>query len=209
MHGRNKKGKDNHIWFTFFHIVFFIILTPIFLILEYLIINSSELDTWDQLIFWFIFFIFAGWPYYIYFLLWIKKNINIRLHNKYLQDLKSFNQKLFQQCFDEVSFDEVESIIQNINWVVSQIGKNRKFYYFSDIFLHAEYTYIFQILQILQSEVENYISNERNILENTRSAVEKNLKGKPELLTVSETQKLRLDRQIEQFEELENKLVQI
>lgn len=68
---------------------------------------------------------------------------------------------------------------------------------------------IYQIIEVsnaITNALQNNIEHERILLQNTKSEVEKNLSWTRELLAVSEAQKLRLDRQIEQFEELKKKL---
>ena len=53
------------------------------------------------------------------------------------------------------------------------------------------------------------IKEQRNKILNSKSDIEKNITGTPELLAVSEAQKLRLDKQIEQFEELQKRLLSL
>ncbi|MBP6981466.1 hypothetical protein KBB25_01680 [Candidatus Gracilibacteria bacterium] len=72
-----------------------------------------------------------------------------------------------------------------------------------------EYIFCLSILKILNSDLSIQIEKQQLILESVKSEVEKNLSGTPELLEVSEAQKLRLDRQIEQFKELQKRLVKI
>lgn len=57
--------------------------------------------------------------------------------------------------------------------------------------------------------INNYLTEQEKILIKAKSEVEKNITWTPELLNVSEAQKMRLDRQIEQFEELQKRLKRI
>lgn len=65
------------------------------------------------------------------------------------------------------------------------------------------------IVYHLKSQLIEHISQQQQILESAKTEVEKNLTGTPELLAVSEAQQVRLDRQIEQFEELQRVLVKV
>ena len=65
------------------------------------------------------------------------------------------------------------------------------------------------ILTDLRSDLATRLTEQRSVLESAKTEVEKNITGTPELLAVSEAQKLRLDRQIEQFEELQRVLVRV
>ncbi len=70
-------------------------------------------------------------------------------------------------------------------------------------------TFLQSILTDLRSDLATRLTEQQQILESAKSEVEKNMVGTPELLAVSEAQKLRLDRQIEQFEELQRVLVKV
>ncbi len=65
------------------------------------------------------------------------------------------------------------------------------------------------VLTDLRSDLATRLTEQQKILESAKTEVEKNITGTPELLAVSEAQKLRLDRQIEQFEELQRVLVRV
>ena len=53
------------------------------------------------------------------------------------------------------------------------------------------------------------MTHQQSILQSTKTEVEKNIHGTTELDQVSELQRARLDRQIEQFEELQRVLVKV
>ncbi len=61
----------------------------------------------------------------------------------------------------------------------------------------------------LRSDLATRLTEQQQILESAKTEVEKNITGTPELLAVSEAQQVRLDRQIEQFEELQRVLVKV
>ncbi len=61
----------------------------------------------------------------------------------------------------------------------------------------------------LRSDLATHLTEQQKILKWAKSEVEKNITGTPELVAVSAEQKLRLDRQIEQFEELQRVLVRV
>ena len=65
------------------------------------------------------------------------------------------------------------------------------------------------VLTDLRSDLATRLTEQQQILEWAKSEVEQNITGTPEVLAVSELQKARLDRQIEQFEELQMVLVRV
>ena len=65
------------------------------------------------------------------------------------------------------------------------------------------------IIYHLKSQLIEHIAKQQQILESAKTEVEQNITGTPELLAVSEAQQVRLDRQIEQFEELQRVLVRV
>ena len=77
------------------------------------------------------------------------------------------------------------------------------------ILFNNEFTNFIWLLDNLRSDLATRLTEQRQILEWAKSEVERNITGTPELLAVSELQKTRLDRQIEQFEELQRVLVRV
>lgn len=65
------------------------------------------------------------------------------------------------------------------------------------------------ILTDLRSDLSLRLTEQQQFLESAKSEVEKNIQWTTELEKVSELQKLRLDKQIEQFEELQRVLVKV
>ncbi len=74
-------------------------------------------------------------------------------------------------------------------------------------FVQSNLAEVSPILINIRNNLFKAISEQRSALESAKTEVEKHITGTPELLAVSEAQKVRLDRQIEQFEELQRVLV--
>ena len=70
-------------------------------------------------------------------------------------------------------------------------------------------TWMNMILQNLRSDLTLRLAEQQKTLEWAKSDVEMNIRWSTELNAVSELQKARLDRQIEQFEELQRVLVKV
>ena len=68
---------------------------------------------------------------------------------------------------------------------------------------------LIKYLTDLRSDLATRLAEQRSVLESAKTEVEKNITGTPELVAVSEAQQVRLDRQIEQFEELQRVLVKV
>ncbi len=65
------------------------------------------------------------------------------------------------------------------------------------------------IINDLGSDLEKQLTEKQKILESAKSEVSKHITWTTELDQVSELQRARLDRQIEQFEELQRVLVKV
>lgn len=71
-----------------------------------------------------------------------------------------------------------------------------------------QYTYdLLNFLFDLRSDLSIHITEQKQVLESAKSEVEKNITWTTELKSVSESQQVRLNKQIEQFEELQKKLI--
>lgn len=75
--------------------------------------------------------------------------------------------------------------------------------------LKLELEFFLYILTDLRSDLTIRIQEQQSTLESAKSEVEKNIAWTTELNQVSELQRVRLDKQIEQFEELQRVLVRI
>lgn len=71
------------------------------------------------------------------------------------------------------------------------------------------FEWIMDIVLNLHSDLSIRLAEQEKILESAKSEVEKNISWTTELNQVSELQRARLDRQIEQFEELQRVLVKL
>ncbi len=69
--------------------------------------------------------------------------------------------------------------------------------------------YLTLLMQDLRNDLKSNIVEKVEILMQAKSEVSANIQWTPELLAVSEAQKIGLDRQIEQFEELQRVLVRM
>lgn len=76
-------------------------------------------------------------------------------------------------------------------------------------FIDKELVFFHKILSDLRSDISIHLLEQQSLLHSAKSDLTKNLTWTPELLAVSEAQKLRLDRQISQFEELQKKLARM
>ncbi|MBP9779863.1 hypothetical protein KBD33_04570 [Candidatus Gracilibacteria bacterium] len=76
----------------------------------------------------------------------------------------------------------IELLDRNINWIIG-------------------------LLSDLRSDLSIRLTEQRSLLESAKGDVKKHIQGTTELESISELQKIRLDKQIEQFEELQKILI--
>ncbi|MDD2693949.1 MAG: hypothetical protein PHY14_03375 [Candidatus Gracilibacteria bacterium] len=69
--------------------------------------------------------------------------------------------------------------------------------------------WILHVLSNLRSDLQLRLEEQQKTLEQAKSEVEQNIHGTIELEQISELQQARLDKQIEQFEELQRVLVKV
>lgn len=132
------------------------------------------------------------------------------------KELTKHNDSLLELTVWINNIDEILNIIEII-WGIMQKIDNRKIIFkifcnqdAFDIYtrlIKNEIELISTILNELYSDLQLRIAQQQLILEYTKSEVENNITWTTELSNVSELQKIRLDRQIEQFEELQRVLV--
>jgi 5-methylcytosine-specific restriction endonuclease McrBC regulatory subunit McrC len=72
-----------------------------------------------------------------------------------------------------------------------------------------QYASIRNLLSTCLAALKSQLDIEQSALESAKTEVENTITGTPELLAVSDAQQVRLDRQIEQFEELQRVLVRV
>lgn len=119
-------------------------------------------------------------------------------------------------------YDEIETLIINIDkWydnlyylkyskllkIISKFGNISKF----DIqgFVDHNIREFQKVIFDFKNDLGVHINEQQKILESAKLEVENNIKWTPELEEVSELQKIRLDNQVKQFEELQRVLVKV
>ena len=90
-----------------------------------------------------------------------------------------------------------------------KIQSNMKFRKKYGNLVNKSLEWLSDILTNLRSDLQLRLEEQQKTLEQAKSEVEQNIHGTTELDQVSELQKNRLDRQIEQFEELQRVLVKV
>ena len=116
------------------------------------------------------------------------------------------------------NLDTIQTIVIK-NLEIRNIVSEIQILKFLDRFFFVQYNYnnilntllsnLIKYLTDLRSDLATRLTEQQQILEWAKSEIEHNITGTPELIVVSELQKARLDRQIEQFEELQRVLVRI
>ncbi len=119
---------------------------------------------------------------------------------------------LFQNTENRIdTIDDILTGIEKINTLLPDLKFLLKYAYSKDsvyLFLKKKsLEYFLFVLYNLRNDLQNNIINISKALESGKWEVEKNIKWTSELDKVAELQKVRLDRQIEQFEELQKILV--
>ncbi len=112
--------------------------------------------------------------------------------------------------------EQIESINTNLNEILklqeSNLTKIINFFQSNEVIYLKLQEYIQTLLNILlnlSSDLSIRLTEQQKILEWAKSEVEKNIQWTTALEQVSEAQKLRLDKQIEQFAELQRVLVKV
>ena len=130
-------------------------------------------------------------------------SMNEIIHNKSIW-LSSIN-----ECLDQIN--EIKLTINKwrnlkyIIWFACNSSANQIY----QTFLQSEVLFLISILTDLRSDLSIRLAEQEQILESAKSEVEKNIQWTTELNKVSELQRARLDRQIEQFEELQRVLIRV
>lgn len=146
------------------------------------------------------------------------------LFNKWIQSiniaekLKNHILMLYAFCRQDPkgvrNIDEILKQSKKVQWIVSfMITAWKLKFVFSDtsqekikILISMAISFSQTILRDLRLNLIDQITDQQYYLESAKSEIINNLNQTPELLRVSELQKLRLDRQIEQFEKLQQRL---
>ena len=115
-------------------------------------------------------------------------------------------------------FDQIIKKTKHIHTLISVIYRMNKFISLFlgikainkiNMYLQKNISDLMNFLIDLRSDLASRLTEQRQILESAKTEVEENITGTPELIAVSELQKTRLDRQIEQLEELQRVLVRV
>lgn len=139
--------------------------------------------------------------------------------DSYIEELSIKLDDLSTRSFEEIDniSDILESIetARNIIWkakilrYIGYVWKSQKIKITTDWYAYyIEYT-ILNTLYHLQKRLWGKIEQQQSTLESAKFEVEKNIAWTTELNQISELQRARLDRQIEQFEELQRILVKV
>lgn len=111
-----------------------------------------------------------------------------------INDIINKNQEILLLILKVNNYNKIINLFTNID--ISEIYK-------------ATILWSMNILSDLRSDLSIRLTEEQQILEWAKSEIEENIKGTTELESVSELQKIRIDKQIEQFEELQRVLVKV
>ncbi len=151
-----------------------------------------------------------GFSIVYYITSWVINDIRTIL---LLRELGKFNTFWGTEHSKIQNIDEILKCIESIHKAFSNLPILKQYAYAKDskyLFLQKlETEYFIEILLDLRSDLATRLTEQQEILEWAKSEVEHNITGTPELLAVSELQKARLDRQIEQFEELQRVLIKV
>ncbi len=141
---------------------------------------------------------------------WFYTDIRIILLLKGLREFNTF----WNNSHSKIkNFEEILTSITSIHKQFNALPILKNYVYSRDskyLFLQKlETQYFIEILTDLRSDLTTRLTEQQQILESAKSEVTKNIHWTTELDHVSELQKVRLDRQIEQFEELQRVLVKV
>lgn len=109
-------------------------------------------------------------------------SIILRIKKIWMIINKIFHNSNYVSLWKNSLIQLVELLDKNINWII-------------------------WLLSDLRSDLSIRLAEQQSLLESAKWEVEKNITGTTELESISELQKIRLDKQIEQFEELQKVLI--
>lgn len=136
------------------------------------------------------------------------------------ESLENLNRKMEEINTNDIdNIEEILDVSNRIHTIQTGIGKwkiwTHLFFFIRGISKKLknlwilESKFLYQSLISIQGKLHEEIIHQQSILESTKTEVEQNIHWTTELEQVSELQKARLDRQIEQFEELQRVLVKV
>lgn len=132
------------------------------------------------------------------------KEILFKIHVLY-KTLKrlSFYKRLWFNSFTLYLYKWRYDLANGHFWGQRTLRWNLEWLYINESFI------IYELLRDLQSDLQLRLAEQQQELESAKSEVKKNIVWTTELNQISELQRARLDRQIEQFEELQRVLVKV
>lgn len=110
--------------------------------------------------------------------------------------------------------DSIESVLQRTQEAqkllreTKELFKRNKNSVLED-FVNKEIQFILIVLHDLKWDIFNKMTAQKLTIEETKNLLQENIKGTPELDAMSSSQQARLDKQIEQFEELQRVLLKV
>lgn len=147
------------------------------------------------------------------------RSINFKKrYSDILHQLYSTHDELLKNYEKMSSINDILNKISEIQKYIKNLQKYRKIWtytstktgiFYMELYIRKEISFIQELMIDLRSDLSGNMREKQEVLTKAKSEVEKNLTGTPELLEVSEVQKLRLDRQIEQFEVLQKRLISL
>ncbi len=191
-------------WWVFNFILFLIIIG--FPISIFLTLYMENWIIFGIYMIWFTTFIFS-----IFF-------IRAQAYNKLWEETRNNilnHLKIHKKLINTIDItDAIDDIMENMKtmqvliWESISLTRKSTLSIFRDL-AKKELLFCTGILEDLRSDLSIRLTEQQQSLESAKSEVEKNIQWTTELESVSELQRARLDRQIEQFEELQKVLVKV
>ncbi len=168
-------------------------------------------------------FVFIGLPL-VYLLATIYYQLSIKVLTYFRwKRVHELNKALYSQYQNIAPIDDIIKNTEIIKTTITQISKSKfrkggegdtilqinLFPAKDKYILKEESQFLYNILTDLRSDLQIRLTEQQQILESAKSEVTENIQWTTELAQVSELQKIRLDKQIEQFEELQRVLVKV
>lgn len=195
--------------------IVFLIITPLWMLLLLCDILSL-INLEKNLVILILFFVYC---FSLLILAWLRRHMihwieNILIHNDKISiiDIRSLNieDTLSGFCLINKNISNIILWKKLSHWALFYRENGWKEIWVKiNRFLESESQYILELLWNIKSDLRDHIEEKQNLLESTKDVIESNITWTTELESVSELQKARLDKQIEQFEELQRVLVKV
>lgn len=210
-----QKGKQ---FWKFLYLPLFIIIMLLWLLSSNLSIFLQTNLRWETLgiLLLFTVLIFSAFIWWLFWKNYILVINFFKILNPHLELLKRINnEKIFQS-------NDLEKILEKTELIYASLLDMQKWQFLMKflffipqlslrlkILWKKEIELFILILADTQSNLSIRLTEQQQTLESAKSEVEKNIVWSTELNQVSELQQARLDRQIEQFKELQRALVKV